>query len=439
MASQETSVGTEEQEDGRDYHEADLTRGMEHLRPYVSVHTSSARPPPSNNHTTTQDPSNPSTVYGAPSPQPTPHNLSTPRPTTNNPQKRTQPFEFGSRLLTSDDDIFAFNAWDHVPLDDAYTTFATSQYAFQASHPVPAHTAQQYLSQPEKFWDRFYSNNEGRFFKDRKWLFQEFPRLREVRERGAGEVTVLEVGAGAGNTMFPLLRGCENEGLKVWAVDFSEKAVQVMRNAPEFDERRMRAEVWDAAGTGGAVVGGGKQDGGVSLPEGLEKDSVDIVILIFIFSALSPSQWAQALRNIDAVLKPGGEILFRDYGRGDLAQVRFKKGRYLEDNFYVRGDGTRVYFFEEEELRMIFGSGRIALKSTTKRNAGDDVEEENTGEKEALNENKKEEAELLPTFEILNLATDRRMLVNRQRRLKMYRCWMQGRFRKPLSPKEEVT
>lgn len=50
--------------------------------------------------------------------------------------KRTDPFQFGSRLLGAGDDVFEFNAWDHVETDDAYKEYAESQFEMQRQSPV---------------------------------------------------------------------------------------------------------------------------------------------------------------------------------------------------------------------------------------------------------------------------------------------------------------
>lgn len=323
-------------------------------------------------------------------------------PTTN--AKRTHPFQFGQRYLEADDDVFAYNAWDHVTPDPSHDSYCQEQYASQRLHPVSAFDQTRFNTQPAKWWDLFYKQKSTTFFKDRNWLRQEFPVLEAVTKKGAGAKVVLEVGAGAGNTAFPIVRGNENGELMVHAVDFSKTAVATMRASPEYDEKFIRADVWDVA----AVPEEGDHDDG--LPPGLAEDSVDVVVMIFVFSALSPTQWAQAVRTIHRVLKPGGEVLFRDYGRGDLAQVRFKKGRWMEENFYVRGDGTRVYFFEEEELRTIWG--------------GEGIHDPRTAS---------------PCFEILDLDVDRRLIVNRQKKIKMYRRWIQGRFRKAAEASSRVT
>ncbi|KAI9896210.1 hypothetical protein N3K66_008382 [Trichothecium roseum] len=303
--------------------------------------------------------------------------------------KRSDPFMFGSRYLEAGDNVYEFNAWDHVETDDAYKEYAEKQYDMQRQSPVSDFDKTRFNGNPAKWWNQFYKNNNANFFKNRKWLQQEFPVLAEIVKEDAGPKVLLEIGAGAGNTAFPVLANNSNPKLKVHACDFSKTAVEVMRNHESYDTHFMQADVWDAAGD--------------DLPSGLEENSVDVAVMVFIFSALSPSEWLQAVRNVYKVLKPGGLVCFRDYGRGDLAQVRFRKGRYLEENFYIRGDGTRVYFFEQEELVDIWSGSKFER---------DSVEGE------------------VPRFEIESIGVDRRLLVNRKEEKKMYRCWMQGRFRK---------
>ena len=50
--------------------------------------------------------------------------------------KRSDPFQFGSRYLSKEADIFEFNAWDHVDTDDTYKEYAELQYARQRDSPV---------------------------------------------------------------------------------------------------------------------------------------------------------------------------------------------------------------------------------------------------------------------------------------------------------------
>lgn len=49
-------------------------------------------------------------------------------------------------------------------------------------------------------------------------------------------------------------------------------------------------------------------------------------------------------------MKPGGNILFRDYGLYDHAMLRFGYGHKIAENFYARQDGTRAYYFSQEKL-----------------------------------------------------------------------------------------
>ncbi|XP_075702661.1 tRNA N(3)-cytidine methyltransferase METTL2A [Rhinoderma darwinii] len=311
--------------------------------------------------------------------------------------------QFGNRHLKDPSQVFQHNAWDNVQWSEEQESAAHKKVLENSSQPLPPEQQEEYEKKASNYWDDFYTVHENRFFKDRQWLFTEFPELSSGKKNlsdidgeqrpdsalgradgsknypgSSATYRILEVGCGVGNTVFPILQTNNDPGLFVYCCDFSNTAVEIVKNSPDYDPSRCFAFVHDLS------------DDGSSYP--IPEECLDAIVLIFVLSSILPSKMQDAITRLSKLLKPGGCILLRDYGRYDLAQLRFKKGRCLSENFYVRGDGTRVYFFTQDELGTFFTTAGLEKVQNT---------------------------------------VDRRLQVNRGKQLTMYRVWIQCKYRKP--------
>nr|XP_060637144.1 tRNA N(3)-methylcytidine methyltransferase METTL2-like [Anolis sagrei ordinatus] len=363
--------------------------------------------------------------------------------------------QFGNRFLTDPTRLFQHNAWDNVEWSEEQEAVAQAKVQENSIEFVPQDQQDAYEFNANEYWNAFYKTHENGFFKDRHWLFTEFPELAPnlcdshigtcankepvenanisdlrsssgdgldsaengIREHPNSEPNsgdmihaqdepgskkleeqklregdfpgssaayrILEVGCGAGNTVFPILQTNNDPGLFVYCCDFSTTAVDLVKAHPEYDTSRCFAFVHDLCNS----------DAPLPMPE----ESLDVVVLIFVLSAILPEKMQCVINRLSNLLKPGGIILLRDYGRYDLAQLRFKKGQCLADNFYVRGDGTRVYFFTQDELDLLFSTADL---------------------------------------EKVQNMVDRRLQVNRGKQVTMYRVWIQCKYRKPPRQRE---
>lgn len=83
----------------------------------------------------------------------------------------------GSRILTSPDDVFKHNMWDHIQWTEEDIENARQKAEENSSVQIPLHEQRKFDFQACEYWDKFYTMHQDKFFKDRKWLLFEFPEL----------------------------------------------------------------------------------------------------------------------------------------------------------------------------------------------------------------------------------------------------------------------
>ncbi|KAL0907565.1 hypothetical protein M5K25_021981 [Dendrobium thyrsiflorum] len=205
---------------------------------------------------------------------------------------------------------------------------------------------EKYEKEAKKYWDLFYKRHKNKFFKDRHYLDKEWGRYFEEGKK----LVVLEAGCGVGNTIFPLVS--THPDIYIHACDFSPRAIDLVKAHDSFRDGQINAFVCDLT----------LED----LNDLIPSSSVDIVTMIFVLSAVAPEKMPVVLQNIRKVLKPNGHILIRDYAFGDLAQERLtSKEQQISENFYVRGDGTRAYYFSEDFLTNLFKESGFHVKEVS--------------------------------------------------------------------------
>uniref|UniRef100_A0A1B6MLP3 tRNA N(3)-methylcytidine methyltransferase n=2 Tax=Graphocephala atropunctata TaxID=36148 RepID=A0A1B6MLP3_9HEMI len=213
----------------------------------------------------------------------------------------------------------------------------------QDSRLVTEYLANKINTESKKHWDLFYKRNDTRFFKDRHWTIREFKELlgSEISEK----TILLEVGCGVGNFIYPLIS--EHLNMFIYACDLSSRAIELLKLNSLYSDNFVKAFQTDITTE--------------HILEEIQKESIDIITLIFVLSAIEPSNYAKIARTLYLLLRPGGFILFRDYGLYDMTQLRFKPGHKISDNFYMRQDGTRSYFFAVDFLGKLFQNAGFVI------------------------------------------------------------------------------
>ncbi|GAB2211435.1 hypothetical protein Droror1_Dr00024748 [Drosera rotundifolia] len=249
----------------------------------------------------------------------------------------------------------------------------------QISHSKAASVAGA-ISAESRAWSEFHTrHSSGKFFKERRYLLKEFPELVSCPDHSM----VLEVGCGNGSTVLPILRG--KAKVTVYACDCSAEALERAKENIEAANLSGSVDRFVSFSCDFALDGFPKwlvcypSRGALSEKsilqcsgnEGMEESNgtsrffggMDFVTLIFTLSAVPHQMMPRAIAECFSVLKPGGLLLFRDYGLYDMTMFRFGPEKQLGFREYLRSDGTLSYFFSSDVVSDLFtGAGFIKLE-----------------------------------------------------------------------------
>lgn len=293
-----------------------------------------------------------------------------------------------NRILENEDDVFSQNAWDNTQWTSEMIDAAKQRIQQQIDESKrlsePARLDEIELKVSQK-WDDFYMTHGDKFFKDRQWIFSEFPEILAHLNVNSEPCNLLEVGCGVGNAVTHIIGNNRNPNMHIYCCDLSASAIETLQRREFYQQNMDKITAFQADIS---------KDFDNKICEKIPKDSLDFITIIFTLSALKPEVMNDTIFNLVSLLKPGGLLLFRDYAQYDLAQLRFKGRSYLGENYYVRSDGTTSYFFTKEIVDHIFVSAGLIQ---------------------------------------LELKEDNRLLVNRLKSLKMCRRWIQAKYKKDLT------
>lgn len=148
-------------------------------------------------------------------------------------------------------------------------------------------------------WDKFYEINQSNFFKDRHWILKEFPELLHPMDNQDQVKNILEVGCGVGNTTFPLCKGTvflilclvlinlelsKSGKVFFYSFDFAKTAVELLATHEEYDATKCKPFVCDVV-----------RD---SIPNFVPIGSINVVIMIFVLSAISPEHYPAVIEKL---------------------------------------------------------------------------------------------------------------------------------------------